>query len=404
MKISFGIVALPLLVLCFSVQSIFAKEKLEDELKKALELPSREAGNRIYKLCVTNVVTIDKDSLALVNTILITKAVSTSSLPNKLAISYEVQANCAKRFMEFQKAKSFIQIALKQPAVPRNQMERLLILLAYVETDLENYLGAIESYSMVEASFQKAKNSFMLARNYISMADLYTKCGLYYESINYLNKAKKEANRDSKNDLSIIFYENMATNYFYLQMIDSLDHYCNLLLASKSKTVDYNIPIYKLQSMSMLLEGDPMSIDKLKNLINNPKDTDRLKPGHNNQQKPCICERMIETDSVVFATNVTIKDQLNRSILLFHCAAIETGIASVSDENGENEREKAIFDIRCVSSTTHSIELSYDFKYFTDIMQSQADFFNVLKDGKKHFFEFTLEERKVKSILNLDIE
>jgi hypothetical protein len=127
----------------------------------------------------------------------------------------------------------------------------------------------------------------------------------------------------------------------------------------------------------------------------------KTQPGHNNHQDPCICERTIESDSVLFATNVTIKD---RNVLLFHCAAIETGIASVSDENGENEHERAIYDIRCVSSTRHSIELSDDFKYFTDIMQSQADFFSLLKDGKKHFFEFTLEGRKVKSILKLDIE
>lgn len=122
------------------------------------------------------------------------------------------------------------------------------------------------------------------------------------------------------------------------------------------------------------------------------------------QHEPCACEKTIKSDSVLFATNVTIKQEPNRRVLLFHCADIDLGIASVSDENGENEHEKAIYDIRCISSTTHSIALSDDFKYFTDIMQSRADFLNVLKDGKKHFFEFTLEGRKVKTILKLAIE
>jgi hypothetical protein len=130
----------------------------------------------------------------------------------------------------------------------------------------------------------------------------------------------------------------------------------------------------------------------------------KTQPGHNTQQETCLCEKTIESDSVVYATNVTIEDQLNKSVLSFHCAHIDLGTASVSDENGENEHEKAIYDIRCITSTTHSIELSDDFKYFTDIMQLQADFVNVLKDGKKHFFEFSLAEMKVKSILKLDIE
>lgn len=127
--------------------------------------------------------------------------------------------------------------------------------------------------------------------------------------------------------------------------------------------------------------------------------------GHNTQQQEtCICDKTIETDSVMFATNVMIEDQLNKSVLSFHCADIDLGTASVNDENGENEREKAIYDIRCISLTTHSIMLSDDFKYFTDVMQSQTDFFNILKGGKKHFFEFTLEGKKVKSILKLAIE
>lgn len=126
--------------------------------------------------------------------------------------------------------------------------------------------------------------------------------------------------------------------------------------------------------------------------------------GKNNKQESCMCETTKENNNDVFATDITIKDNSKPNILSFHCADIDRGTASVSDENGENEHDKAIYDIRCVSSREQTIELSEDFKYFTDIMQSQEDFFRVLKGAKKHFFEFTLEKRKVKSIVKLDIE
>ena len=47
------------------------------------------------------------------------------------------------------------------------------------------------------------------------------------------------------------------------------------------------------------------------------------------QQEAGICEETIAADSVVFTTNVTLKNEPNKRVLLFKCAAIETGTASV---------------------------------------------------------------------------
>ncbi len=120
----------------------------------------------------------------------------------------------------------------------------------------------------------------------------------------------------------------------------------------------------------------------------------------NNQRKePCHCEKTFGTDSIVFATNVQLKNEVDGKVLRFHCSSIERGIASISNEN-----EQYIYDINCVSTVEHSLELSKDFKYFTEAMQSQEDFFKVLKGGEKLFFEFTLEDRKIRSVLKLNID
>lgn len=118
----------------------------------------------------------------------------------------------------------------------------------------------------------------------------------------------------------------------------------------------------------------------------------------------CACEKEVQKDSVIFATNVRLKEGLKGKSLRFNCAAIETGIASISDENGRNEREKFIYDISCVATTDQSLELSQDFKYFTEEMQAQKDFYHVIHDNQKLVFEFRMEGTKIISISKLNME
>ncbi len=124
----------------------------------------------------------------------------------------------------------------------------------------------------------------------------------------------------------------------------------------------------------------------------------------NRGQSSCTCAETLNADTIIFATNVRLKKTSAGNSLLFNCASVEKGIASVSDENGENEREQYIYDINCISATDHSIELSEDFKYFTEILQPQEHFFEAIKNSEKLFFEFTLEDRKVKLVLKLNID
>ncbi|SDD26941.1 hypothetical protein [Niabella drilacis] len=117
----------------------------------------------------------------------------------------------------------------------------------------------------------------------------------------------------------------------------------------------------------------------------------------------CTCEMGIETDSVIFVGNVRLKGEGGRKGLLFNCAAIETGVASINDENGLNERETFIYNIRCVSDLEQGLELSEDFKYFVKEMQTQQDFFKAIGEDQKLFFEVTVEGKKIKSIRKLDM-
>ena len=122
------------------------------------------------------------------------------------------------------------------------------------------------------------------------------------------------------------------------------------------------------------------------------------------QTRPCACEKTMEKDSVMFVTNVRLTEEGKERSLLFNCADIQMGVASVSDENGLNEREKFIFDVGGVSAVDQRFDLSEDFKYFTEEMQTQEDFFNTIRENKKLFFEFTVEAKKIKSIWKLNME
>lgn len=118
----------------------------------------------------------------------------------------------------------------------------------------------------------------------------------------------------------------------------------------------------------------------------------------------CACEETIETDSVLFVKNIRLQEEGEGKVLLFNCAAIDRGVAAISDENGRNEREKFIYDVKCVSVVDQRLELSEDFKYFTEEMQTPSDFFKVIRNHPGLFFEITVKAKKIKSVWKLDVE
>lgn len=117
----------------------------------------------------------------------------------------------------------------------------------------------------------------------------------------------------------------------------------------------------------------------------------------------CACEKQGKEETVMYATNIHVKKGGQNNILEFHCATILEGTASVSDANGNDARCVAMYDIECVSSVNKSLQLSENFKYFTDKMQSQSIFFEDLK-SKENYFELSLDpEKKVISISRLNM-
>lgn len=118
----------------------------------------------------------------------------------------------------------------------------------------------------------------------------------------------------------------------------------------------------------------------------------------------CACDKMSKNDSIIYATDIQIEKEKNKMILMFHCATIVTGIASMSDLNGNNEHCENMYDVQCVSYKNTPLQLSENFKYFTDIMQPQDIFFKELQNKENSYFELTLDsERKITSISKLNI-
>lgn len=118
----------------------------------------------------------------------------------------------------------------------------------------------------------------------------------------------------------------------------------------------------------------------------------------------CTCNEDIKADNAVFATNVRLKKEAENYVLIFHCASVLTGTASVSDVNGNNEHCEAMYEVGCVSSDNTRLQLSEDFTYFTDQLLPQPQFFEEVKTDENYYFEFTLgQDKKIKSIAKLNI-
>ncbi|WP_131724354.1 hypothetical protein [Chryseobacterium indologenes] len=122
------------------------------------------------------------------------------------------------------------------------------------------------------------------------------------------------------------------------------------------------------------------------------------------RQEPCACEKAIKTDTIISATDIRLKKEAKNITLVFRCASIVTGTASVSDVHGNNEHCEALYDVQCVSSVDARLQLSGDFKYFTDQLRLQQLFFEDLKSNAEYYFEFRLDkDRKINSISRLPI-
>ena len=131
----------------------------------------------------------------------------------------------------------------------------------------------------------------------------------------------------------------------------------------------------------------------------------------NNPSASCSCEEKQDTDTVFFATKVTLEEVGGKKIIHYNCAAIEVAIASVSDESGM-ERCENLYELQCVSAVKNSLVLSDSFTYFTEAMDTmkivpadvQRLFFEVLKRKETAYFQFTVVSKELKAISKIELQ
>jgi hypothetical protein len=147
--------------------------------------------------------------------------------------------------------------------------------LAFIETDIGNFTGAVYNYRTARKEALKLKDNFMEALLDINISDLYYKANFYTQSINYLNQAQELLRAESESlrlRLSIIIYYNKAENYFRMRNYDSLKFYHQKLNDPRSKS--YKIYTYRFRTayyMSLVKHNYPVAIKQINMLKKNPK-------------------------------------------------------------------------------------------------------------------------------------
>lgn len=254
----------------------YADDSLLVKIKKIPDLPPAAAQDLLYQLTISYIMTpTDTDHISTDKQLLLT-ALSQSQISAKKAFAYEIEALAAKKLRKLEEAKKYILLALKETGEGKPQLARLLGILAFIETDLENYMGAMESYLMVGKIFQKNRDTARLIFNYGNIADLYIKNNLYDEAIHALNQATELSLKQGKNFVPNIIYQNKAITYFYLQNPDSLEFYTQKVLRGE-KRFFYNVIVeHRLKYMELFLKKDPAVIEAIQLVLNNFRDEDHV--------------------------------------------------------------------------------------------------------------------------------
>ncbi|NQX37834.1 Tetratricopeptide repeat-containing protein [Pedobacter steynii] len=258
-----------LLFSLFFSLNLFADEGLSEKVKKLPHLPEAAAQELLYQLTqsyilkATDTTHISSDKKTLLT------ALAASNISDKKAFAYEIEGVAAKKLGNLDLAKHFILLALKKTSEGKPQLPRLLRMLAFIETDLENYMGAMETYLMVGKIFRKNHDTTLLVFNYNNIADLYIKNNLYDEAINALNEATALSLKQTKTFIPKTIYQNKAITYFYLQNLDSLQFYTQKVLKGEKGSPQYAIMKQRFRCMELLLKKDPTAIDSIKLVLKN---------------------------------------------------------------------------------------------------------------------------------------
>ncbi|RZK56638.1 MAG: hypothetical protein EOO87_04950 [Pedobacter sp.] len=258
---------------------IRASENLAQKLQAVLKLPSNEAEERLHALTIQFIAHIAIDSVENNRKLLISN-LSESNLANKDALIYEIEAYSSKSLLRLGDAKFFVKKAIAEPNLPENLLLRLLKLLAYIETDLENYLAAVENYKIIEELLlRKDNNQQKLAINHMGLADVYLKTGLYKEAVSSLKMAIDIAQKRNLKAAEHTANKKMAIVYFYLRKADSLQFYTKKAFNTASRIANDSVSYHRLNYMKLILEKNPSAISEIRKVINDPKDHDKLMSG-----------------------------------------------------------------------------------------------------------------------------
>jgi tetratricopeptide (TPR) repeat protein len=291
---------------------------IAEKLKKLPELPAKTAQELLYQLTLSYISrATDTDHISTNKNLLLT-ALERSNISHKKAFAYEIEALAAKKLRKLEVAKRYILLALKETGEGKPQLPRLLNTLAFIETDFENYMGAMESYLMAGKIFQKNRDTNRLIVNYSNIADLYIKNNLYEEAINALNQATTLAVKQKKGPVPYFIYQNKATTYFYLQNLDSLQYYAKKTLGGE-KSPSYNIIAeHRLRYMELFLKKDPAVIEAIKLVLNNIRDQDYIFTTIHLARAYLLFDRSREAKTLIFKllSSPNLKDPgYTRSIL-----------------------------------------------------------------------------------------
>ncbi|WP_367866736.1 hypothetical protein [Pedobacter sp. WC2423] len=270
MKTILKMAVISTLIFFLSSTLLYAGNGLRDKIITAVNSSASVSEMQLEKL-INSYIWLAKEENLSSNREILLSVILKSNLSDKKIFSYEIEALYAKRLLKFEQAKRYILKALDETPQQNSRMIRLLSILALIDTDLENYMRAMESYLIIEKRLQNLHDTSKLISNYINMADLYIKSSLYKEAIITLDTAHHLAAQQGRAQMLVDEHKAMA--YFHLNNLDSLNYYTDKANQIKSANTSNT---HRLKYMVLLLQKDKRSIDEIKLLIDNANDPEKL--------------------------------------------------------------------------------------------------------------------------------
>jgi len=96
----------------------------------------------------------------------------------------------------------------------------------------------------------------------------------------------------------------------------------------------------------------------------------------------CDCEADFKTESTIYAKNVSLKIENDKTVLIFKCVSMQNSFMSFSDFVQKNKENTISNEIECISKTNNSLILSKNFDYSTEEMK----YMEITKEGAQDSF------------------